>query len=692
MDARVSPTGRDSPNPPSPTVSPEEIRPLHVRFWRALEAEVEATRQQDRREAVKVGPGRRVEDGPSRRYRFETDGSQTGLSEGERVVGRLGEIEVSGQVVDQSGGPSPSLTVDLDRGLGDTTPPGRVRPDTAWMTAAVKKRIAGTIQALQEGRRPDPPFHFKMALRALGKRETHPSRAAMPEAARSGSPSLNEEQEAAVRRSMRSDVTYLWGPPGTGKSMTVSRVAEAHLHAGRSVLVVATSNQAVDVVTARLSDRLSRNGDLPVGTLVRPGPGVTDQLSEELRQTVRPEKLSQRLRDQKRRKALELEARIEHERRRAPSPVLRLRDALAELLEEWLPSTVGRALESRCRGLRRQRNEVADQSVPTPQQIRETGQVVATTAHQALLDRGLGRMFDTVVIDEASMMSPPLAYLMAGRAREHVVIAGDFQQLPPVTVGPEDGPAAVLRRDVFQYVGIPDAVDYGDQPKNLVQLTTQYRMRESICRLASELFYDGELRTAPAVMQRPNPDTALGAESLYVLDTSERSPEVSQAANGSRVNPEHVQVDAAILDYLLLGPDGEPDENAGPVAVLSPFVGQCRRVQAAIRDRYPPELVPVSTIHGAQGDEHSVVVLDLVDADGLPISQYLGANRLTAPGARLINVAVTRATDQLVVVGDFPHLARNGGRVIRRLVRSLSHQATPVSVRHILRGAVGIGA
>lgn len=692
MDARVPSTGNGSSNSPSPTVSPDEIRPLHARFWRALEAEVEAVREQDRREAVPVGPGRRMEDGPPRRYRFETDSSETGLSEGERVVARLDGVELTGQVVDQSDGPSPSLTLDLDHSLGDTTPPGTVRPDTAWMTAVVKNRIAGTIQALQKGRRADPPFHCEMALRALGKRETRPGTAAIPEAARSGSPSLNEEQETAVRQSLGSEVTYLWGPPGTGKSTTLARVAEAHLRAGRTVLVVATSNQAVDVVTARLADRLSQNGELPIGTLVRPGPGVTEQLDEALRETVRPEKISKRLRDRKQRRLSKLEAQLEHECERAPSPLRRVRDRLAELLEEYLKPEIGQTLESRCRTLRRQRSRVADQSVPTPQQIREAGQVVATTAHQALLDRGLGRMFDTVVIDEASMMSLPLAYLMAGRAREHVVIAGDFQQLPPVTVGPEDGQAAVLRRDIFQYVGIPDALDYGEEPEKLIQFTTQYRMREDICRLASELFYGGELRTAPTVRQRPDPDTALGAEALYVLDTSERSPKVSRAANGSRVNPEHVQVDAALLDYLLLGPDGAPDENAGPVAVLSPFVGQTKRLQAAIRDRYPPDLVPVSTIHGAQGDEFDVVILDLVDAEGLPVSRYLKANRLTATGARLLNVAVTRATDQLVVVGDCPHLVRNGGRVIRRFVKSLSHEATPVSVPHILRGAVGIGA
>jgi superfamily I DNA and/or RNA helicase len=90
----------------------------------------------------------------------------------------------------------------------------------------------------------------------------------------------------------------------------------------------------------------------------------------------------------------------------------------------------------------------------------------------------LRRPFDAVVVEEASQLPVPLAYLLAGRAREQVVLAGDFMQLPPVHAC--DEAADVLGRDVFQWAGIPQAMDHGEAAPTLVHLRTQYRMRSAI--------------------------------------------------------------------------------------------------------------------------------------------------------------------------------------------------------------------
>jgi hypothetical protein len=38
------------------------------------------------------------------------------------------------------------------------------------------------------------------------------------------------------------------------------------------------------------------------------------------------------------------------------------------------------------------------------------------------------------VIDEASMLVPPLVYYTAGLATQSVTVAGDFRQLPPIVM------------------------------------------------------------------------------------------------------------------------------------------------------------------------------------------------------------------------------------------------------------------
>lgn len=102
------------------------------------------------------------------------------------------------------------------------------------------------------------------------------------------------------------------------------------------------------------------------------------------------------------------------------------------------------------------------------------------------------------------MTSAALAMLVAGAGRGHTVIAGDFRQLPPVTVA--DTPAAQewLRRSPFEKAGITSAVSEGRMPARLAALTEQYRMREHIGHIVSTAFYpESPLVTAPSVAGRP---------------------------------------------------------------------------------------------------------------------------------------------------------------------------------------------
>jgi Cdc6-like AAA superfamily ATPase len=40
----------------------------------------------------------------------------------------------------------------------------------------------------------------------------------------------NPDQIDAVRRSLGSETSYVWGPPGTGKTTTLARIVEAEIH------------------------------------------------------------------------------------------------------------------------------------------------------------------------------------------------------------------------------------------------------------------------------------------------------------------------------------------------------------------------------------------------------------------------------------------------------------------------------
>jgi hypothetical protein len=67
---------------------------------------------------------------------------------------------------------------------------------------------------------------------------------------------LNAEQASALDVSLTHRRSYLWGPPGTGKTTTVAALVEQMVEVGFSVLLVSNTNAAVDTAVARVLPRL----------------------------------------------------------------------------------------------------------------------------------------------------------------------------------------------------------------------------------------------------------------------------------------------------------------------------------------------------------------------------------------------------------------------------------------------------
>ena len=89
---------------------------------------------------------------------------------------------------------------------------------------------------------------------------------------------LNGEQAAAVARALDGELSYVWGPPGTGKTLTVARIAEAFFREGRSVLVAAPTNQAVDHLLSAVLERLKAEKEVAEHAVLRLGPIVSAEL------------------------------------------------------------------------------------------------------------------------------------------------------------------------------------------------------------------------------------------------------------------------------------------------------------------------------------------------------------------------------------------------------------------------------
>lgn len=82
---------------------------------------------------------------------------------------------------------------------------------------------------------------------------------------------LNPSQEKAVRRCLGSDVTFVWGPPGTGKSMTIATIVEGFLAKNLSVLLISHTNKATDGAMVKVVEHLEDTTDYEEGKIIREG-------------------------------------------------------------------------------------------------------------------------------------------------------------------------------------------------------------------------------------------------------------------------------------------------------------------------------------------------------------------------------------------------------------------------------------
>ncbi len=81
----------------------------------------------------------------------------------------------------------------------------------------------------------------------------------------------NEAQKRSIEASFYSGLSVIWGPPGTGKTRTIAQAIEAHLNAGRRVLLVSHANNAVDEALENVAEQLKATAFYNEGKLVRLG-------------------------------------------------------------------------------------------------------------------------------------------------------------------------------------------------------------------------------------------------------------------------------------------------------------------------------------------------------------------------------------------------------------------------------------
>lgn len=84
---------------------------------------------------------------------------------------------------------------------------------------------------------------------------------------------LNDSQREAIAKALGSDISFIWGPPGTGKTTTLAALAEILFNQGKSILILSHTNVAVDNAIDKISEYMKKHGnkELLEGKVLRLG-------------------------------------------------------------------------------------------------------------------------------------------------------------------------------------------------------------------------------------------------------------------------------------------------------------------------------------------------------------------------------------------------------------------------------------
>jgi AAA domain/PLD-like domain len=605
---------------------------------------------------------------------------------------------------------------------------------------------------------------------------------------------LNEAQRRFIALALVAPIAWLWGPPGTGKTWTLTALVEALRGRSERVLVLSNTNKAVDQVLLALCRRIGRDHPAIVrGEIVRVGRLVHPELEREWADAVVPEKIAERLSAELRGKAQALRAeqterKGKRERLTGLLEPLRQRDAARQTMETaarraaaaiettrqtvvaeeearvnleriraelaefdqagWLHRLVMRdrvAIEAaiatteddlvqktearrqaqktaevmqaeartakdesdrldnltagldleeakaRLKAIEGQLAEIAAQLATLLREIDEIvvqvvakAKIVGATVTKTFLSPVMFAGFDAVILDEASMILLPACYHAAGLAQNRVVVSGDFRQLPPILPTETVEIMREIGGDIFERAGVTRSIDAGIEVPNLVMLTDQWRYPPAICDLVSRPMYGGRLRTAlkrerslplcPAPYDKP----------ITIVDTTDIGAlAVHHLSRRSRINLGHALVMRNLVRHLVeCGAIQEPKH----IGLISPYAAQAEILANTCRDLGVE--IDCGTVHRFQGDERDVIVLDLTEAPGE--ADYLGrpmrGGRASDAGARLINVALTRARKHLILVTHVGHFLRHAGldTMIRRHLDFILRHHHLVPAPHLL--------
>ncbi|MBN1969434.1 MAG: AAA family ATPase [Candidatus Delongbacteria bacterium] len=304
--------------------------------------------------------------------------------------------------------------------------------------------------------------------------------------------------------------------------------------------------------------------------------------------------------------------------------------------------------------------------------IKQKSFIAATLAKIVTNDIFFHLDCDTLIIDEGSMVSLPYLVVLSSLVKDRVIIVGDPQQLPPISMSESELSKKWLEKDIYMYasnsIDVDDLFDWNiKNPDFTFFLDTQYRMSGKLCKIISDHFYKGKLKNG-------NNQSANELGGICFIDTSSLNPTLDMLPGRKKFAPYnvvHTERIIEILQYLAINRFYNTDE----IGIVLPLNASVQYVRKELRKNGLGR-IEVGTVHTFQGREKQFIIFDTV-MSGVNFTIRPFDDALTGDKVkRLLNVALSRSKQILFVIANNNHFnSLYKGKFIVPLLKTLKENS-----------------
>ncbi|MGL5436968.1 MAG: DEAD/DEAH box helicase [Lachnospiraceae bacterium] len=259
--------------------------------------------------------------------------------------------------------------------------------------------------------------------------------------------------------------------------------------------------------------------------------------------------------------------------------------------------------------------------------------VVATTCMSACKLGEPKTYFDMVIMDEASQCNVAVGLVPIIRGK-NLMLVGDPQQLNPVILlDPKDN--LTLRNNY----AVTDEYDYidnsiyktflaSDSVSDEILLSSHYRCNRKIIDFNNKKYYNNKLNVlSRSEAKEPLIFWEMGDNQAYQRNTAPKEA-------------------LAILDFI------KTQKNKS-IGIITPFANQKGYIEQLLKENQVDE-VTCGTVHAFQGDEKDIILFSTALTD----QTWPGTYDWLKNNKELINVATSRAKEQLILLGSSRNIER----------------------------------